>query len=341
MLLLLQLITLMEVLLAAAASAQTTAATLSPPSSDQVEVKPGCQDKCGKVSIPYPFGTTPNCYYNEDFFINCTGNPPKPFLRKSDSIEVTNISVDGKLDIEQYIAIECFNKSGARLAAFDNSLSLSKFVISDTDNKFVAVGCDTYAEIIGDKNGAYGYTGGCTTKCGKIDYVANDSCSGIGCCQTSIAKGMTSFEVSVNSFENHTKVWDFSPCSYAFVVEEGKFNFSPNMLKDLEYVELLPVVLDWSIGNETCEEVENKKLMNYTCQNNSRCHDVDNGFGYRCKCLDGYHGNPYLNGCLGKLIVYYLCFELSLCCRDAVKFSLASFDSYKKKLVGTTNLHNF
>ncbi|XP_021819396.1 putative wall-associated receptor kinase-like 16 [Prunus avium] len=298
MLLLLQLITLMEVLLAAAASAQTTAATLSPPSSDQVEVKPGCQDKCGKVSIPYPFGTTPNCYYNEDFFINCTGNPPKPFLRKSDSIEVTNISVDGKLDIEQYIAIECFNKSGARLAAFDNSLSLSKFVISDTDNKFVAVGCDTYAEIIGDKNGAYGYTGGCTTKCGKIDYVANDSCSGIGCCQTSIAKGMTSFEVSVNSFENHTKVWDFSPCSYAFVVEEGKFNFSPNMLKDLEYVELLPVVLDWSIGNETCEEVENKKLMNYTCQNNSRCHDVDNGFGYRCKCLDGYHGNPYLNGCL-------------------------------------------
>ncbi|BFG18483.1 hypothetical protein CerSpe_047570 [Prunus speciosa] len=300
MLLLLQLITLIEVLLAAAASAQTTAATLSPPSSDQVEVKPGCQDKCGNVSIPYPFGTTKDCYYNPDFLITCndTYNPPKPFLRKGD-IEVTNISVDGKLYIKQLISIECFNKSGTPSVGSNAFLSLSRFVISDTDNKFVAVGCDTYAEIIGYKSEAYGYTGGCTTKCGSIDYVANYSCSGIGCCQTSIAKGMTSFEVSVTSFHNHTKVWNFSRCSYAFVVEEGKFNFSSNMLKDLEDEELLPAVLDWSIGNDTCEVVEkNKKLMNYTCQKNSECDDVDNDFGYRCKCKGGYHGNPYLNGCL-------------------------------------------
>lgn len=195
MLLLLQLITLIEVLLAAAASAQTTAATLSPPSSDQVEVKPGCQDKCGDVSIPYPFGTTQDCYYNQDFLITCndTYNPPKPFLRKSDSIEVTNISVDGKLYIKQYIAIQCFNKSGTPLGGLQNSLSLSRFFISDTDNKFVAVGCDTSANIIGYKGRAYGYTGGCTTTCGSIDFVANYSCSGIGCCQTSIAKGMTFF----------------------------------------------------------------------------------------------------------------------------------------------------
>ncbi|CAL8102318.1 unnamed protein product [Prunus armeniaca] len=299
MLLLLQLITLIEVLLAAAASAQTTAATLSPPSSDQVEVKPGCQDKCGDVSIPYPFGTTQDCYYNQDFLITCndTYNPPKPFLRKSDSIEVTNISVDGKLYIKQYIAIQCFNKSGTPLGGLQNSLSLSRFFISDTDNKFVAVGCDTSANIIGYKGRAYGYTGGCTTTCGSIDFVANYSCSGIGCCQTSIAKGMTFFKVSVTSSNNHKNVWDFSPCSYAFVVEAGKFNFSSNMLKDLEDVRLLPVVLDWSIGNEACEVVENKKLMNYTCQKNSRCDDVDNGVGYRCKCKDGYHGNPYLNGC--------------------------------------------
>ncbi|PQQ13891.1 putative wall-associated receptor kinase-like 16 isoform X1 [Prunus yedoensis var. nudiflora] len=300
MLLLLQLITLIEVLLAAAASAQITAATLSPP-SDQVEVKHGCKDKCGSVSIPYPFGTTSNCYYNEDFLITCNYiyNPPKPFLRES-NIEVTNISVDGKLYIKQLISIKCFNKSGTLGSGSDKFLSLKKFVISDTDNKFVAVGCDTSAEIIGYKSDAYAaYTAGCSTTCGRIEDVANYSCSGIGCCQTSIAKGMTYFEVSVTSFKNHTKVWDFSPCSYAFVVEEGKFNFSSNMLKDLEDKESLPAVLDWSIGNKACEVVEkNKKLMNYTCQKNSTCHDVDNGFGYRCNCTRGYHGNPYLNGCV-------------------------------------------
>ncbi|CAL8996474.1 unnamed protein product [Prunus brigantina] len=296
MLLLLQLITLIEVLLAAVASAQTRAPTLSP-TSDQVEVKPGCQDKCGNVSIPYPFGTTQNCYYNQDFLITCnyTYNPPKPFLRKSDSIEVTNISVDGKLYIKQYGAIECFNKSDMPLGGSDNYLNLSRFVISDTDNKFVGVGCDTYAEITGYKSGAYGYSVGCTTTCASIDYVPNYSCSGIGCCQTSIAKGMNSFEVSVYSFRNNTDVWDFNPCRYAFVIEEGKFNFSSNMLKDSQNMELLPVVLDWSIGSETCEVVKNK--MNCTCQKNSECLDVDNDFGYRCKCMKGYHGNPYLNGC--------------------------------------------
>jgi len=27
--------------------------------------KPGCQDHCGNISTPYPFGTTKDCYLDE------------------------------------------------------------------------------------------------------------------------------------------------------------------------------------------------------------------------------------------------------------------------------------
>ncbi|KAM1022354.1 hypothetical protein TB2_043262 [Malus domestica] len=306
---LLQLIILLivtQVLLAAATSAQTqlTSPPLpSPPPPGQVEVKPGCQDKCGNVSIPYPFGTKEGCYLNQDFLITCNGidyDPPKPFLRKSDSIEVTNISVEGKLYITLYTAAQCYEKSGQpTTAGFSNSLNLSKFFISNTDNVFVAVGCDTYAYIVGNKNGNYGYTGGCTTICDSIDYVVNGSCTGIGCCKTPIAQGMTSFDVSARSYYNHKNVSSFNPCSFAFVVQEGKFNFNRTMLwSDYLINAKLPVVLDWSVGNEPCTNVvEKKQVMNYTCQGNTTCNDFENGYGYRCKCKDGYQGNPYLNDC--------------------------------------------
>ncbi|CAN6721484.1 unnamed protein product [Malus baccata var. baccata] len=300
------LLIVIEVLLAAATSVQTqlTSPPLpSPPPLGEVEVKPGCPDKCGNVSIPYPFGTKEGCYLNEDFLITCNDthyNPPKPFLRKSDSIDVTNISVDGKLYITLYPAVQCYDKSGHPTDDFTNFVTLSKFFISNTDNVFVAVGCDTYGHITGEKNGNYGYTGGCTTVCGSIDYVVNGSCTGIGCCQTPIAQGMTSFNVSAMSYyNNHTDVYSFNPCSFAFVVQEGKFNFFSNMLWS-DYLDKtqLPVVLDWSVGDETCSNVvEKKQVMNYTCQGNTMCSDVENGSGYRCKCKDGYQGNPYLNDC--------------------------------------------
>ncbi|KAM5565617.1 putative wall-associated receptor kinase-like 16 [Rosa sericea] len=259
----------------------------------------GCQDKCGNVSIPYPFGTREGCYHDADFRMTCNStsyNPPKPFLRVSD-IEVTNISIDGKLYITQVIAMACFNKSGAPLDLnyYDpdlSYLSLKSFYISDTDNKFIGVGCDTHAEIMAFQGDSYEYTGGCITRCLQKEYVANYSCSGIGCCQTPIAKGMSYFEIRVGSYKNQTEVWSFSPCSYAFVVQESEFNFTSNMLMELMNVSQFPVVLDWSIGEETCSNVKNK-----ACKGNSTCLDVENGLGYRCKCNDGYRGNPYLNGC--------------------------------------------
>ncbi|XWS21702.1 hypothetical protein CRYUN_Cryun30bG0077100 [Craigia yunnanensis] len=212
--------------------------------------KPGGKDICGNVTIPYPFGTTEDCYFNSDFFINCTSSdPPQSFLRRS-NIGVMNITLEGKLRIMQFIARDCYNKSGAPVDNNNPYLRLSRFSISETDNKFVAVGCDTEAAIQGIQ-GDKGYTTGCISKCDSIDFVANYACSGIGCCQTSIAKGVSYFDISVSSYNNHSDVWEFYPCSYAFVVEENKFNFSSSFVRDLQDEGMMPMVLDWSIGNET------------------------------------------------------------------------------------------
>ncbi|KAJ0087104.1 hypothetical protein Patl1_08239 [Pistacia atlantica] len=259
--------------------------------------KPGCQDKCGDVTLPYPFGTTEECYYDPEFLITCndTFDPPKAFLTAS-AINVTNITLGGKVHILQYIARDCYAESGSPIADNKPWLRLSKFVISDTDNKFTAVGCDTEAFVNGSQ-GEKDFKVGCLSVCDSIDYVSNGSCSGVGCCQTSIPKGLDYVELTVSSYDNHTRVWDFNPCSYAFIVEANQFNFSSTYLQDLRNVNSLPVVLDWAIGNETCEQVKNN-MTPYACQGNSTCIDAENGSGYHCKCLEGYEGNPYLpNGC--------------------------------------------
>ncbi|GKU98393.1 hypothetical protein SLEP1_g11404 [Rubroshorea leprosula] len=254
--------------------------------------KPDCQDKCGDVSIPYPFGTREGCYYNEGFFIGCNDTISPP-IASVGNVNVTNITLEGTIHITQYIAHDCYDEFGYRTYNIQSSFGLGlngSYTISDTKNKFVAIGCDTTAYIQGFQ-GDKSYTAGCITKCDSIDYVNNHTCSGIGCCQTSIAKGTNNFTVRVVESSENQRILNFSPCSYGFIVEESKFNFSSNSLLHYQNVSVLPMVLDWSIRdiNQTCRKAN-------ACQRHSDCVPVDDG--YRCKCSKGFEGNPYLpSGC--------------------------------------------
>ena len=77
------------------------------------EAKEGCLNRCGDVSIPYPFGTNDHCSLSSDFLVTCndSSNPPKLLLGKpspkGDNIRVLNISLDGELRILQYIGHDC------------------------------------------------------------------------------------------------------------------------------------------------------------------------------------------------------------------------------------------
>lgn len=266
--------------------------------------KPNCNQNCGNITIPYPFGMTENCCLNNNFLITCNSsyNPPQPFLRHS-NINVTNISLDGQLHILKKIAYICYWNADLTKSNEPTFTLNPQFTINSTANKFIAVGCDTSAFLQGYL-GARRKTTGCISFCDYASDVSNGTCGGGGgCCQTSIPENLSNLNLSVSSFYNHTYVPDFNPCSYAFVVEEGEFNFSLDNLMKLKSIEKLPMVLDWFVGdnNETCESAR-RKMTSCASQNNTICMDSkrpDSG-RYRCFCKEGYQGNPYLvNGCQG------------------------------------------
>ncbi|KAK0594514.1 hypothetical protein LWI29_000656 [Acer saccharum] len=263
--------------------------------------KPDCIRKCGELeSIPYPFGTEADCYLNEDFFINCsnTDNPPMPFLRKS-IIRVTNITMDGRLQVQSYVSRDCYDENGKNTNNTP-SLNMSQSTISDTQNKFTVIGCGSYGYIQGEIGEKY-YSVGCGSSCVRLEDVTNGSCSGFGCCQIDIPRGLKGIAVQASSLDRHKKVLHFNPCSYAFVIEGSRFNFSSSNLS-ATITKTVPTAVDWAItGHGKCEEARNNQ--SYACKENSNCYEPSDhsAGGYLCKCKDGYQGNPYIsNDCRGK-----------------------------------------
>ncbi|KAF5450680.1 hypothetical protein F2P56_031010 [Juglans regia] len=258
---------------------------------------PHCQDRCGDVPVPYPFGTTKNCSLDDDFLMRCDSSGHPPVLIAGKNLNVTNISMNGELDILMYIAKQCYMKNGTALKPNRPRINYPAFTISNTKNKFFTIGCDSYAYLNAFRNNE-SFSIGCMSICKSLTNVENGSCTGIGCCQVDIPKGLKNFTLEARSYYNHTYVSEFNPCSFAFVAkEDDMFNFSSSYLKSLQGNESYPMVFEWAIGNETCETAPNKP--EYVCGGNTLCDVPPEGVdGYRCKCKEGYKGNPYLSdGC--------------------------------------------
>ncbi|GAB4843938.1 hypothetical protein Ancab_013902 [Ancistrocladus abbreviatus] len=236
---------------------------------------------------------------NYSFELTCENNS-KTML--GTDFEVLNITLDGRIYLKTFIAYACYNESGNRTGNSPR-LWMKKFTISSSDNKFMAIGCDTKAIIEGARHGTRYYTG-CSTYCYEPQDVIYQTCSGVGCCETIIPDGVTNVNISLGSYYRHEDVHSFNPCSAAFIVANGEFTFSPALLNTTleQYEQSLqfPVVFNWTIGQETCESA----IGNGTClcgeKWNSTCYDPEKELGYRCKCLSGFDGNPYLpGGCQG------------------------------------------
>ncbi|GJY50909.1 retrotransposon protein, putative, ty1-copia subclass, partial [Tanacetum coccineum] len=185
----------------------------------------------------------------------------------------------------------------------DNWWTRLKVFTFSEKNKFTVIGCDDSALITGQERDHY--SSGCFGLCSNLSNVPAGECSGKGCCQTSITKGLQFYNVTLNSFQNHKDVWSINRCGLAFLGEENNFEFggdsdlnnSADLIQRVESSVL--VVIDWVIGRDrNCAQATE-------CKDNSECYDVDSG-GYRCRCNQGYEGNPYLDpGCQDKVVLCY------------------------------------
>lgn len=210
------------------------------------------------------------------------------------NISVTNISLNGELHISQPIVRDCYRQGiviGSSVPTATDLLVPAMFPIADGKNKFIAIGCDTFGLIGGVLNGS-GYVSGCISMCLNESMIGNEKCLGNGCCELEIPNGLMNLKLLVGSFFNHSLVKDFNPCGYAFVVGNEGFEFDSKYVRSFQDVEV-EVVVGWAIGNES----------NYVCGLNSkRNYNFSNdGREFRCQCLEGFQGNPYLpQGCQGK-----------------------------------------
>ncbi|XP_039127975.1 wall-associated receptor kinase 2-like [Dioscorea cayenensis subsp. rotundata] len=267
---------------------------------------PRCQDKCGNVIIPYPFGLSDSCHL-PGFDITCdhTYNPPKPFI-STGNIEIFNIT-DETLTVDFLIAggDDCeygntYTHSWTRLGGDQHP-----YTFSQARNMFVAIGCDTLA-VFYDGSNPNSSISGCVSMCSDMKSIDNGTCSGNGCCQNSIPKGLKRFDVKLDTISakigslnittpNKNSTITFSQtitkCSKTFLVDNEWFQFQASFINSFNRT-TVPVVLDWAIGNQKCDVAI--KSINYTCRGNTQCVDSTNGPGYRCSCLPGYKGNPYL-----------------------------------------------
>ncbi|XP_062227996.1 wall-associated receptor kinase 5-like [Phragmites australis] len=264
--------------------------------------KPGCQDKCGNVSIPYPFGIGKGCFLKEGFEVRCDKDRDSATLLNSTHQQVSPLLkinlLLGEARIQSPIAWHCNYTTEKTSIRFGPS-----FTVSKTKNKFTVIGCNTLAFVYGS-NKEHSYYSTCGSFCYDKDSIdSTTQCTGgMGCCQTALTGNLEFLGIQIEALASTSQYQSLSPCSYGFVVAEDSFKFDPfyinssyfqeryGLTQQTLWTQPIPLVIDWVVGNETCNGANACRGMNSVCM------DTPNGLGYLCNCSSGFEGNPYLDG---------------------------------------------
>ncbi|XP_058106390.1 wall-associated receptor kinase 5-like [Magnolia sinica] len=258
---------------------------------------PGCPDKCGHVEIYYPFGVGDGCFL-PGFEVIC--NQSIPFIAQS-NLSILEISEGVRISSTPLTAE---NYTPALKLIYSSLIKLPKngpYSFCFNSNKFIVIGCDAWGLIAQNISLATS----CSSVCISKESVINGSCNGHGCCQASLPlvngsldpKELPLIDKSFDIYVNHVKqnLTNYPLHSYGFVAEDGSYDF--NELDLGHFNRNISMKLEWAIGEGNClQAVESNSCL---CGENSYCIESKRGYGYLCKCHEGYQGNPYLNSTHG------------------------------------------
>ncbi|KAJ6927642.1 wall-associated receptor kinase 2-like [Populus alba x Populus x berolinensis] len=226
-------------------------------STARTDVKRGCQDKCGDVSVPYPFGIgEESCAMNKHFFLNCSSGAdgqPELFFRRN--MPARNISVlEGTISASLYTAFACYDKNGSSTDYFSQYFSLGSgpFTLSDTRNAFTVIGCDTYAWMT---NYEFTYGTGCLSLCTEnVNMSDGNPCSA----------NRSAYACGANANCTYPEIGQGYRCS----CNEG-FGGNPYL-------------------REGCQDIDECKVLKNPCKEGT-CENVIGD--YNCRCPRGKHGD--------------------------------------------------
>ncbi|KAJ3709323.1 hypothetical protein LUZ61_013028 [Rhynchospora tenuis] len=230
---------------------------------------PGCPETCGDIQITYPFGIGPDCSL-PGFELSCkksANGSPTPFLLND--IPVLEISLSwAQVRVNKSVTSSCYSpQTGSMISNTTNSWNLSgtPYWISQVQNTFTVIGCDIIANV------SYGnetnmFQGGCvTTGCYSANSIINGFCSGLGCCQTNIPLEINSYQVTLLPWDYNSSTQNKSrQCGYAVLADSFETSYNEIINDKLYMQQQMPVVLDWSIGDESCDTAQANK-SSYAC----------------------------------------------------------------------------
>ncbi|XP_044968214.1 wall-associated receptor kinase-like 8 [Hordeum vulgare subsp. vulgare] len=278
---------------------------------------PGCLEACGNVTVPYPFGFRQGCFH-KGFKLTCdeTRHPPKLLL--SDGVEVDAISLSGgKVRVQSMIVRPYRNMTRPQSlgfgvawpdAAWPDLNTGVRLAVSIKHNVLVAIGCNLVVNLVGQETVFNGnangdiynqYVSACAALCNYDGTDSSETCSGFGCCQTTISQSFAAYGVQFKQLDN-------SPSGVAFIVDRDWFNRinvraiqNSTTFHDFS----VPTVLEWWLDVEGDRDLLVRDLRSgsgWRCISlNSLALNVSDHYGaVSCNCSYGYEGNPHIvNGC--------------------------------------------